>query len=587
MKNLKGIIIFIIVLAAVIFAAVKAGGILRAKVLSATGRTDLQRPKTRKAAVSSDAEKALPAKKVSGDYAVGDEVALFFKDGSSMVGDLVAVSGGEYVINWKGQETVIFASQLDRIGDPKEALSKKRVLSDKEVSDFWPFNNDIVVRLTNRAVLDAVIKDVEEDHITLLYLVDEGGSIEQDVKRSKVEHLIFKPIENDESRKTRSTLEKFFPEMEFYRFGNFTIVSDSNILWVNECSQVLRNVYTNIYFKFFGLLKDRTPQAQNYVVIFDSFIDFVEYAIADGVPGWMVAGYFRPDDKILYLFNVLGEEFSEILFEALVGESGRQIDELVERAENRYDDRYDIFIEGEAKGIRNKYWEAYSYYKNLYREGTLSTLRHEFTHQMFSSWGLQNIMLSKVERDKERLIKKKKEFLETDDYAKKAEIVKSIIAIKGKGELPDMRAANSWLVEGIATYCETNPTGSRNKRWLYLFQEAVRKNAVNPIEALTVYRMGSFPGVYYESMLYMYAQSWAFVTFLMNSYPDEFMKYQERMAGVKAEGQEDINWLIEYIGKDLRVVDNEFRDYMAKFEELEDPFIVQFERLYNIFHEFD
>ena len=81
------------------------------------------------------------------------------------------------------------------------------------------------------------------------------------------------------------------------------------------------------HVEFFDLLKDRRPHMQSYAVIFDSFYDFVEYAITDGVPGWMVAGYFSPEAKVLYLFNVLGDEMSEILFEALVGESGRQIDD--------------------------------------------------------------------------------------------------------------------------------------------------------------------------------------------------------------------------------------------------------------------
>jgi len=587
MGKLKGLLIFIVVFSIAIFGAVKAGEFLRVKVLTAMGRTNLLERIEKKSALSSGKESSRVVRGMPEGYGPGDEVALYFKDGSSMVGKLLRMTKDEYVIDWKGQETFIFVDQVDSVGSPKEALQKKSVLSDKEISDWWPFDNDVVVRLTNRAVLDAEIKAVTEDSVTLLYLVEGGGSIEQDIKRSKIEHLAFKPIENEKSKEIEEMLKELFPDMKFHRFGNFTIVSDSEMEWINECSQVVRNVYTAIYFKFFSLLKDRRPQLQNYLVIFDSFNSFVEYAIADGVPGWLVAGYFRPDDKILYLYNVLGKEFSDLLFDVLIGESGKAIDELVDSAEDRFDDRYHIFIEGEAKTIRDKYWEAYSYYKNLFREETLSTLRHEFTHQLFANWGLQNIIMSEVETNKERLIEKKKEFLETEDYGKKAEIVKSIISLKKKTDLPEMRAANSWLAEGTATYCETNPLGTKNKRWLFLYQDALRNNALNPLESFTAFRMGSFPGVCSQSMLYMYAQSWAFVTFLMDSYPEEFMEYQSRMAEKTAEGQEDINWLLECLGKDLNTVEGEFKAYMAKYEELEDPFLVRFDRLYNIFHEFN
>ena len=106
-----------------------------------------------------------------------------------------------------------------------------------------------------------------------------------------------------------------------------------------------------------------------------------------------MAGYYSPDEKILYLFNALGEKFSEILFEAMVGESGRTIDDIVETVEKHVDKRYHIFIKGEAKRIKDKFWQAYSYFKGIFREATMSTLRHEFTHEVFHNWGLQNIIL--------------------------------------------------------------------------------------------------------------------------------------------------------------------------------------------------
>jgi len=147
-------------------------------------------------------------------------------------------------------------------------------------------------------------------------------------------------------------------------------------------------------------------------------------------------------------------------------------------------------------------------------------------------------------------------------------------------------AANSWLAEGVATYYETAEPGAMNKRWFYLFQQMVKKQSFFPLEHLMVYKIGSFPGVYPKAMLGAYAQSWAFVKFLNDKYHDEFIEYQERVSGQKMEGSDDVKWLIEALGKDLRALQAEFVNYMATFKKIEDPFIEDFEKIYMIFNEF-
>jgi hypothetical protein len=137
----------------------------------------------------------------------------------------------------------------------------------------------------------------------------------------------------------------------------------------------------------------------------------------------------------------------------------------------------------------------------------------------------------------------------------------------------------------VATYCEKRPLGGENERWLFLYQEMAREGSIYPLESLTVYKMGSFPGVCTKGMLYSYAQSWALVTFLMDRYPEQFMEYQRRMAGTTAKGFEDITWLVASTGKDIRALEAEFTDYMKRFNEAEDPDVDEFMSLYNIFNE--
>ncbi|MFH1867488.1 MAG: hypothetical protein ABH843_00830 [Candidatus Omnitrophota bacterium] len=513
--------------------------------------------------------------------AEGERVAIFFKDGNKIEGVLLDETKDMYIVSWKGVDFDIYKSRVKKILRGKEALKTKRILTDAEIISSWPYKNSIVVRLTNRVVLDAKIKSVDKDKLILLYRAKGGGYIEQDIARAKVEYLIFKPVNNEKSAKIESTLKELLPEMEFYKSGGFTIVTDSYSDWVKKYEKALREAYTEIYLAFFDIFKDREPDAQNFVVIFDNVIDYFEYAAADGVPGWAVAGYFLPDKKVLYLYNVLGEKFSEILFDAFVGETGKKIDDIVDTISNQIDKRYHIFLEGQAMQIKSKFWEAYDYYKNIYREETMSVLRHEFTHEIFHNWGLQWIILSKMKDDDQGLFDKKKKMLQSDDPKEKARLLREL-ATWQSGPM-DVQAANSWMAEGVATYCMTYPLGVNNNMMLYFYQEMDREGEIYPLESLTFHKIGSFPGVAPKAMLYSYAQSWAFVHFLMNKYPKEFMAYQEKMAGQKAEEHEDIQWLLDSIGISLQDLRSEFKEYMDAFDKVDDPLVANFAKMYDIF----
>lgn len=527
-------------------------------------------------------EKAVPEDKPK------EMVGLHFKDGSVMEGELISESKDEYLVNWQGSKVVVYADQVERIERGIKLSKSEDLISGQQAGGQWPYQNDIVIRLTNTVVLDAEITRVDKDKLILLYSTEGGGRIEQEIERSKVEYLIFKPVDNKESRKIESYLKELFPKMKFYQEGGFTIVTDSYITWVKEYRKALREAYTNLYFNFFQLYKDRKPKVQNFLVIFDSFSDYVDYAATDGVPGWAAVGYFSPSDEVLYLFNILGDEFSEFLFEAFVGESGRAIDDIVETVEGRVNKRYHIFIGGQAKRIKDKFWEAYDYYKGMFREMTMNTLRHEFTHEVFHNWRLQGIILSDYKKDKASLIKRKKEFLETKDCKKKAKLIRSMVSLRREAETEpfEIKAANSWLAEGAATYCGTDPPGAQDNMWLFLYQDMVKKGPVYPLESLTYSKMGSFPGACPIAQLHLYAQSWAFFGFLMEKYPREFMEYQKKMADQAApEEQEDIEWLSQALGKDLKVVEAEFMEYMDTYEEVDDPNISNFMKVRSIFRD--
>jgi len=441
--------------------------------------------------------------------------------------------------------------------------------------------------LKNGTTMDGLIKDFKSGEVVLDYSQGEG-SIEIGVTENRIENLLFKPIVTKESRKIEKKLKRKFPEMKFYTEGDITIITDSYPKWVKECQKTIRTTYTEIYLKFYPLFKNKKPARQNFIVIFDNYEDFVDHAIKDGIPGWAVLGYYHTEDKVLYLFNVIGDKFAKLIYEMFIGVTEKIIDEQVRQIKSQTDQRVHAVIDGQAKNIKDKYWRIYNLITSEARNETLSTLRHEFTHGIFSNWGIQNIKVSLSEKSKKKLNKKKKEIFESKDKETKQKWFENLLMLNKEGEPLEMKGANSWLVEGLATYCETYPIGKQNDRWLFLFQEMEKENKIYPVETLTFYKIGSFPGMYAMAMLNAYAQSWAFTTFLMEKYPHSLLVYMEKTASeIVRTDQEDLDLLLSCLGKDAKTIDQEFLNFMQeKYKQLEDPFVKQTVFIHNLFKEF-
>ncbi|MFH1857016.1 MAG: hypothetical protein ABH836_07350 [Candidatus Omnitrophota bacterium] len=496
-------------------------------------------------------------------------IALYLKNGAVISAKLLKETDDEILVWWQGGEVGFSRAEIERMEYDKKVKEKKGLLFDVSAEGKWLYKNDVVVQLTNLEIFDVPFYKTGSDKIVLREELEGGGFIEQEIDKSKVEQLLFKPIENENSKKIEDGLRKLFPKMEHYQCGCFTIVTDSHPAWAKEYKKAVSQYMTDFYFTFFDLFKERHMKIQNFIVIFDEWEDFAEFASADGVPGWQVAGYFAPCSEALYMYNVLGENFSQKLYDAIIDEPGARIDKQKEQLKKTCRGERDIVIEGMADEIKFKYERYYKLLYAYYKDMTLNTLRHELTHELFYNYEFQNVVVSKIKNHAQE-IELKKKYLEEKYCAEKSDCLKNLFALK-QGQSMEMEAANSWLAEGIATYCETYPPGEQNKRWLFLFQEAVRQNRILPFEQLSVYKMGSFPGIAPEAMLYAYAQSWAFVSFLTHEYPSEFMEYQIKMAADSPEKMDDVNWFLEAIGKDLREIEKEFLAYTANLPELKDP----------------
>jgi len=319
---------------------------------------------------------------------------------------------------------------------------------------------------------------------------------------------------------------------------------------------------------------------QQHVVIFDNWIDYIEYAATDGLPGWLAVGYFHPDDEVLYTFNMIGEWFSALLEEAYLGDMRKARDSVSQQIKGS---RYEDVIEGQMAEFLKKFETAHSLVRQLYRQQSEDTLRHELVHAMFHNWKLQSIRLSQMPEQNKEELEKKRQFLQSDKVEEKRRLLQELLQQKSDQAIPDLQATNAWFVEGLAGYMEPTPLGAVNQERLPDAQEALAQQRILPLEFLHTFEMGSFVGMSTGSMLYAYAQSWALCHFLMHRYPEGFLAFLDRMAGTPPQpGEDTMAWLVAAVGKDHKTLDEEFLDHLMEFPPQDPLWLKQWQEFIDI-----
>jgi hypothetical protein len=500
-------------------------------------------------------------------------VAIHLKHGGVIRAKLLEKSDNSYVIFWKGEKHTLMASQVDHVE-----------YADRMTPE-WKYKNDVVIVKNNGIVVDGEITDVDRDSVRVVFR-EGGGELEMGIPRKDIDHLLFAPVWNKEDNEILERLKKLFPQVEIYNEGNITLFTDSDIDRVRRFKKELNDVYTDIYFTFFRLFENRRPLNQNFVIVFDNRKDYLEIAYTDWAIG--AAGYFMPPDKTLYLYNLWGSGIEKIYtdWETDLGKKWDEYDKGVTDSADK------IVNEGITKELKGVISEYISVHRDIASSITSNVLRHEFTHEIFNNWGLQDVVLWKEDIDKDKLAEKKKEIidaLESNDEDKREKAFMEMTRMRLKeGEGYESNPANSWLAEGLAEYCGTMPMGSINEERLFYFQEMERKNEVNPIEFVMNFKCGSFHGLDWKAVLNAYAESWAFTHFLMTKYRDQFIEYIRLLIeirskrGEKAKTTDEVALLSKCIGKDLPTIDKEFREYIKAFPKVDDPEVKMFMRYQEV-----
>lgn len=309
---------------------------------------------------------------------------------------------------------------------------------------------------TGKTMIGEVLEE-HPDHVVFLETYGESGSLSVKVRRARI-----KSIESVKSEPPKITyrdvrFQMEFPKMNLYRRPPYTILTDETYFHVEQSVRVLQGLHEE-FLDFFRPLIARERSGENIQLLFFSdqrSFDEYQQTFAPHMAG--VLGFYSP---WLDRFIVFNEKRSDQIVE---------LTQSVEEQAEQYAD--DVPAEPAADRIRMLKRQLQRGMEHSAEKRTYTTLRHEGAHQLFFTYGVHSAD----------------------------------------------RVENDWLVEGLATFCETRRIGEKEPRRVELLRNRLAAGDGIPLAELVNFRdAAGFAALGNPDRVDLaYCQSWALVRYLM------------------------------------------------------------------------
>lgn len=311
---------------------------------------------------------------------------------------------------------------------------------------------------------------VEERRDELVFVRTYGDSAEVTavIPRRRLESIeqLEPPAPDISYRDVRFQMD--FPELNFYRRPPFSLLTDESFFRVEQMVEILEVLHGQFVEVWRGLMVETRRDRSIQVLFFSRQDAFRAYQREHAPRMESTAGFYSPRLDRLVLFNQRASE--------RVADLRRQVEE--EEARHRAG-RLSPEVEARLREWRR---ETEQDIERLAETQTRTTIRHEGAHQLFYDYGIH-----------------------------------SRHGIEGE-----------WLIEGLATFCETLPLGAEDPLRLRSLREALDEGRLIGLEELVDLRddAGLMSFGVHERIGLAYDQSWGLVYFLMQpEYRNSFFDY--------------------------------------------------------------
>lgn len=358
----------------------------------------------------------------------------------------------------------------------------------------------------------------EKDQFYLQKPVEGGGTASFGFAFDQIERIALWPfpsqevLDKDFKRLSQENTRHSFLKPPYYIVSS--VESSDLVLYF----KALQQYYDEFLLNFFDLIDPERSPGPLPVVIFSDYKQFLKTAGLS--PSTQIVGFYAPKNKILFLYNLKETEMVRFqlrlaeYYQKNIGGAMTEIEFYSGNAEGKWQ-AYDFF-----EKIRNELDRRKTNLEAWARSRTIEVIRHEASHQLLHLFGIDS---SEVYR-------------------------------------------GGWFSEGFAEYMSPENMGSLNQdRLMFLRAEIDAGRSLMPLQFLMnipsgqgIHRLGD-----QDYRLLAYAQSWAFVYFLMQKYQSAFFSYirelKEKSRDFNAE--KDIALLEQHVGKKLPEIEREFEPF--------------------------
>ncbi len=320
------------------------------------------------------------------------------------------------------------------------------------------------VWLADGQILEGRVLEQTPKYVRFRHDLGPNGYFVQTLLRSEILNMAPTRGVNVPLERSDRRLAQEFRGFHLYKRPPFTIVTDDSFGAVERNVRVLQSLHRQFLTVFDPLIDDSEEDRPIQVVFFRNEAKFRETAARVSPHLARSSGFFDPDHDRLFVYN------------QIYSEAYANVERQIEAVKKRYGTKgrpadMPASVRTALERTRREIAGAAS-------EATYRTIRHEGAHQLFYHFGIH---------DRNRL-------------------------------------DPTWLMEGLAMYCETPRIGRRNPDRIRTLQE-------NPeridLKELLAYRGGeAWNRMSDERLLLAYAQSWALVYLLMDKdYRPGFFAY--------------------------------------------------------------
>ena len=450
---------------------------------------------------------------------------IILTNGGSIEGKIVSETPEMIRIEWEGSVVGFQRNEIQSVerGTAQTAeggLQVPTFQSEEEKKEAWPAGADHRILLKNGEWINGTIVDKKDNAFVVKQKFEEGGSIEIEINLDRVEKIqLWKPSEADHQTRLSEFLQRY-PHMKLLQKGYYTILSsETDPADLKFYLKTLEQFYSDFLVHFFGLFElDRTLDPLD-VLIFGTQQEFKKILAEVGYHARSnPIGFYHFHAKKLVFYNVRSDtEVQSALKE--IHEYQSDIAQLKETGEA---EQYGGQVEQASESASREELRLLG----KVTAQNVKVIRHEGGHQLFHLTGVTPIEVY----------------------------------------------AGGWLIEGLAVYCETDPIGTPHEERLMQLRFELERSELMPLEYLLHFKRGT--ELHQLDPLYAnlaYAESWAFVYFLMQNYRDPFFHFlkEMRVQNETFDSQGELVLLEKHLGKDLKTIEQEFspfvKDLIARY----------------------